>query len=150
MLCGGTRKTELVGRVEGPHGRNGGTNHDGLWMEVAQSFGIRICKSKFVLSSQSTRQNYAPVSVHARKTLLLESTLRSGIIKHGRCISRLFDFFEIQALSMHSLALPSPLPPLLGLCMTRWPLLFPIPHSPSSPTLSLQHPPFLAPQSAFH
>lgn len=30
VLCGGTRKTELVGRVGGPHGRKGGTNHDDL------------------------------------------------------------------------------------------------------------------------
>ena len=29
MLCGGTGKVELVGRVEGDDGRKNGTDHDG-------------------------------------------------------------------------------------------------------------------------
>ena len=42
MLYAGTRNEELAGRVGGVNGRNTGTNHDGLLMEVAVAKVARI------------------------------------------------------------------------------------------------------------
>lgn len=50
MLYAGTRNEELAGRVGGVNGRNTGTNHDGLLMEVAVAKVAKYMSTELYLS----------------------------------------------------------------------------------------------------